>query len=182
MKTMYTDDGVYTRLIIDKVYHVKCTRCTVRLLEERFGSIREANRRLFGQEPEGIVAAVVEYLHAMVSVEKKKLDAWLNVRRLTEALAVIREVIERDFPPADEFRAEEPGSGDWDWDALYFSARYRLLMTDAEFWDCTPRRFWKLTKLWKRFNVPGSDLDYYDEKEIYTGAFFSAGKKLRVKK
>jgi hypothetical protein len=30
---------------------------------------------------------------------------------------------------------------------LYFIARYRLHFTDDEFWNCTPRKFWKLFEL-----------------------------------
>ncbi|MBQ9598858.1 MAG: hypothetical protein IJJ55_05995 [Clostridia bacterium] len=30
---------------------------------------------------------------------------------------------------------------------LYFIGRYRLQFTEAEFWDCVPRKFWKLLDL-----------------------------------
>ena len=52
-----------------------------------------------------------------------------------------------------------------DWDGVYFIARYRLLMSDGEFWDCTPRRFDKLHRMW--LEERGIKM----KQDIYTGDF-----------
>lgn len=35
----------------------------------------------------------------------------------------------------------------YDWDMLYFIGKYRLQLGEREFWECTPRKFWKLHDL-----------------------------------
>ena len=35
----------------------------------------------------------------------------------------------------------------YDWDKLYFIGRYRLQFSDDEFWECTPRKFWKIYEM-----------------------------------
>ncbi len=185
MKTMLTDDRNFDLLMLDKVYPIRLSMNALHLLEKRYGSLAEAVSAFFSGKPETCVEAVIEFVHVLARIDKRKIEKLLNVSRFDGILKSVKTAIENGLPPKEDGRYEGENHGDdsLDWDRLYFIGRYRLLMSDKEFWGCTPRRFWKLSDMWVKYNVGEPDsLDDYDKKEIFTGPMFGGGKKLRVVK
>jgi len=140
-------------------------------LERRFGSMGDGLTALF--DPDGFRDAVAVFVlaaagaagdgvdssaeDAAVLLDAGDWDAGLLRERVLEALG-------RCFAEPDEFAVPGDGCGT-DWDEVYYIGRYRLLMSDDEFWGSTPRRFDKLHRLWL------TERGLLRESRVYMGDF-----------
>jgi hypothetical protein len=138
-------------LRLDKPYVLRFTLRVVYQLERRYGNIKAAMDALFSGTVEESVVAAACFVYVMTGIEKERVDDLLDVNTYRHVLDVVLKLVGRDFPTNES----DPGAGDGDtdnnthdWDEMYFFARYRLRMSDDEFWACTPRRYWKLNYLW----------------------------------
>jgi hypothetical protein len=121
---------------------------SVLTLEEMYGSLRGCIDKFNDDDFEVRIAAVMALLR--VGLDVADVEGFLTVDKVVEAMMLIPRALDACFPGVDEGveRARrEPYEG-WNWDEFYFIARYRLGMTDGEFWGCTPRRFDKLYYMW----------------------------------
>jgi hypothetical protein len=141
---------------LDKPRLLKFTMKSVLTLEEMYGSLRgcidkfiSTSQGTDNDDDFGVrFAAVVALLQAGLDVSD--VEGFLTVDKAVKAMMLIPKALDACFPGVDEGaeRARRNPYEGWDWDELYFIARYRLGMTDGEFWGCTPRRFDKLYYMW----------------------------------
>jgi len=149
---MFCDDMI--TMLLDKPYAARFTMRAAFALERLYGSVRSAVAALDTAAPERAVAAVVRIACLLTGLAPGVVEDILNedIFKFYDCLRCIYELLLRDFPAAEG----APGSDDigegsdegYDWDWLYYTARYRLRMSDEEFWDETPRRIWKMNRLW----------------------------------
>jgi len=152
MKSDLFDNKIIT-LVVDKPYIARFTMRAVFQLERIYGGAAAAVRSLDLSEPETAVTAVIRFACLLSGIEPEKVeDIFLaNTGKFYAAFGAIRDALIRDLPGgegAEDGSGERGGADGWDWDWLYYTGRYRLRMTDEEFWDSTPRRVWKLNRLW----------------------------------
>jgi hypothetical protein len=153
-------------LRLDKPYLLRFTLRVVYMLECRYGDIHTAVRSLFNKGYDDAAVAVGEFLFALTGLSRERIYDLLDVDTYYHALETIYKAFIRDFPPNGEHETDEGERKiePYDWDSIYYTARYRLLMGDDEFWGCTPRRFWKLDTLWRLHHGLKEQ-----EEEIYMG-------------
>jgi hypothetical protein len=135
-----TVDTRHTVIVLDKPYHARFSLETIFKLEKLYGTMAAALRALL-ESPD----AVVHFYSALLGISPDTVPMALLPKLLDQMV----EIIVRDFPEAGDGNQTERESA-INWDEWYFIARYSLQMDDAEFWNCTPRRFVKLFDMYKR--------------------------------
>ena len=119
------------------------------MLEARYGTIQAALEALTpGKEPVEFIRTI-EFFTAVTLRGKPIGKRTFNKVNLAYILTALKDLITAHLPDIDE-NAETEAEPEKDWDNLYFIGRYRLKMSDDEFWNCPPRRFYKLHELWLR--------------------------------
>lgn len=144
---IFGGDTVY--LVLDKPYRIKFTFEAVRILEQRFGSIKAAFNNLYGETVEVSVNAAGEFINALTGIEKARVDKILKADNFYKVLRSIAQAFERDFKSYGKKFEYESEDDSYDWDNLYYIGRYRLKMSDDEFNECTPSKFNRLTYFWR---------------------------------
>jgi len=147
--TLPTKTIIYT---LDKPYILRFTMKTIYELEQIYGSMRAAMDSFYHKDTGVAVQATVIYLSILLALDKKHIDELIGFETMMDARIKIPAALMASFSDVDDENDEEHKKAspyepnDWDW--LYFIARYKLQMSDDEFWDISPRRFDKLYYLW----------------------------------
>ena len=146
MDTFDINDVVYN---FDKPRVLKFTMQKIFELEMIYGSMRAAFDSFYDKDAGKQLLATEIFLQILLGLSIDEIREIMDAHNLTEARGKIPLALETSFSKTEENKEKnntpyEPN--DWDW--IYYAARYRLLMSDDEFWGCTPKRFEKLHYLW----------------------------------
>ena len=154
-------------IILDKPRAIRFTMRGIYDIEQIYGNMRSMLDAYFSATPETALNATIDVLSVLLRLDKGYIYKHITEKALMDIRAKIPACITACFADAREGTSEgaykdpyEP----YDWDELYYIARYKLKMTDKEFWDTTPRRFDKLYYLWLADNGI-----IKKEPKIYTG-------------
>lgn len=173
MKNAEVFDHDETAIILDKAYHVRFTMRAVFMLEKKYESITAALDVLCGDDATQATGAVVDFLCTLTEASPETVAACLDAARFPKAYSGLFQTIRRDIPLKEGDRPEgEDIHVSRDWDKLYFVGRERLksfFTNDEEFWNSTPRRFWKLYELWLWDNDHETEPQTIEDMEVYMG-------------
>lgn len=153
-------------MFLDKARIIRFTMRALLLLEDAYGSVRAAFNALRDMgDSVRRAKAVVDFLYALAeSLTRDEIAGYLFSADISDVYGKIIEAMENDMPLGDGKTETDSGAYDWDW--AYYTARYRLLMNDEEFWGCTPKRFWKLVSLWNEDHGHTSGVREFEIDEI----------------
>ncbi|MCL1844597.1 MAG: hypothetical protein FWF77_01700 [Defluviitaleaceae bacterium] len=116
---------------------------------------------------------MIDILSVLTGATPETVVGSLDAARFPDAYKGLFETIRRDIPFKEgEAPPEEGAKGSCDWDRLYYIGRERLVNfypTDDEFWNSTPRRFWKLYELWLWDNNLDKETEQIEDMEVYMG-------------
>lgn len=166
MKNTDTFDRGFTPIYLGKTYAARYTMRAWMEVERRYGTISAALKVLFGEDTGQNLEAAKFFLCILTGAAPDIVSSNFNEQQLLEMTAAIQQTMMRDCPQKEETKGQPPPEEATDWDWLEYLRRYRLQMSEEEFWNSTPRKIMKLLALWKRDNVMEKD---ENEPEIFNG-------------
>ncbi len=120
------------------------------VLEETYGSLEDAIKAFYSKDKNENYRAFIDFAFVSLGkLPKKRIEDLLTETNIGHVFKALVEVVTAYLPGkgADE-DAEKPKDNTFDWDALLYHATQHFRMTEGAFWDCSPKRFYKLLKLW----------------------------------
>jgi hypothetical protein len=146
--TAATLDTRSTMILLDKPYHARITIRAMFRLELSFGKITNAPVDFFSS-----AGALPIFFAAILDISPDTVMQHINSKNMSKLIAALNEMLERDCVKPSENTDNANSEKEINWDELYHHARYRLNMSDDEFWSCTPRKFSVLSELYAKYTI-----------------------------